>query len=527
MDDRLVGVALELIKIYGYSLLEDPDRLAQLLEDRCVDSRMEIFMISFALRELLKDGTLSDPDAFASGSEKIEARLRENLGFSKTSAQWVTGAIYELMSAEVEPEEADSRIEAHRGFLHNVDYRIASRPRTMRVRKKALRNGLLLLGIIALFLGLFVRITGSRYMVSEDHGILFLAHLSGPDAAYGHVRLKAAQLAADQINAVGGVRGQAIRIRAHDIPGSPEESANAVGELMRDRSNIVAVSVCSDEVNSAISAVADLREMPLIVTESSGMEVTMTTLDRPKLYPYRMNYDNLYKGYIAAYFLTQGLKRTRPALIREAYDNDSYEMSEGFIGALGIFGGVVASESVCTRTGGVDRASVESILASEADSVVLLNGSTNIGIAMNSLRRFGYDGVVVGMAFDEALDAAGGASLEDTWWIVPAHPDDPQLQSFQSAYRDKYNESIYANDFAGTLFAYDAIYWVRDALSRAAGFQGEAMRHAFMSTRNLALAHATLTIDPRTHGPWNKASALLYRSDDAAKFQRRFRPPQQ
>ena len=527
MDDRPVGVALELIKIYGYSLLEDPDRLAQLLEDRCSNSRREIFMISFALRELLKDGMLPGPEVFVSGGEKMEARLRENLGFSRTSAQWVTEAIYDLISAGVEAGEPDSRIEAHRGFLHNIGYGMAKRPRTMLVRKKALRNGLLLLGIIALFLGLFVRITGSRYMVSEEHEILFLAHLSGPGAAYGHVRLKAAQLAADQINAVGGVRGRSIRIRAHDIPQSPEESALAAGELMRDKRNVVTVSVCNDEVNAAISTVADLREMPLVVAESSGMAVTMTTHDRPKLYPFRMNYDNLYKGYIAAYFLTHGLRRTKPALIREAYDTDSYEMSDGFIAALETFGGAVACESVCTRTGGVDRASVEEILSSGADSVVLLNDTTDIvAAAMNSLRRFGYEGVVVGMSFDDAADAAGGAALENTWWIVPAHPDDPQLQSFQTAYRDKYNESINGNDFAGTLFAYDAIYWVRDALTRASGFQGEAMRHAFMSTRNLALAHATLTIDPRTHGPWNKASALLYRSDEGAKFQRRFRPPQ-
>ncbi|MCL2684215.1 MAG: ABC transporter substrate-binding protein, partial [Synergistaceae bacterium] len=314
MDNRLVGVAMDLIKIYGYSLLEDPDRLAQLLEDRCGDSRREIFMISFALRELMKNGSLPSAEAFASDSEKIEARLRENLGFSKAAAQWVTESIYELMSAGLEADEADSRVEARRGFLQNIGYVMAKRPRTILVRKKALRNGLLLLAIIALFLGLFVRITGSRYTVSADHGILFLAHLSGPNAAFGHVRLKAAQLAADQINAVGGVRGRLIRIRAHDIPRSLEESINAVGELMRDRSNAVAVSVCGDAVNAAMSSVADLREMPLIVTESSGMAVTMMDPDRPKLYPFRMNYDNLYKGYTSAYFLTHGLKRTKPAL---------------------------------------------------------------------------------------------------------------------------------------------------------------------------------------------------------------------
>ena len=527
MDNRPVGVALELIRIYGYSLLEDPDRLSQLLEDRCGDSRREIFLISFALRELLKNGTLPDSNAFIAGGEQIEARLRDNLGFSKASAQWVTEAIYELITAgaEVGDDAADSRIEAHRGFLQNIGYVMAKRPRTVLVRKKALRNGLLLLAIIALFLGLFVRITGSRYMVSEDHGVLFLAHLSGPDAALGHVRLKAAQLAADQINAVGGVRGRPIRIRAHDVPQSPGDAAHIVGELMRDRSNAVAVSVCGDEVNAAISVVSDAREMPLIVTESPGMAVTMTAPDRPKLYPFRMNYDNLYKGYIAAYFLTQGIRRTAPALVIEAYNADSYEMREGFAAALGTYGGVTACELSSTRIGGVDRASVEQILMSGADSVVLLNGTTDVAPAIESLRRFGYDGVVVGMAFDDALDAGAGESLENTWWIVPAHHEDPQLQSFQAAYRNKYNESISTDDFVGKLFAYDAIYWVRDALARAPGFQGEAMRHAFMSTRNLALSHATLSMDPRTHGPWNKASALLYWTNGSAKYQRRFRPP--
>jgi branched-chain amino acid transport system substrate-binding protein len=59
---------------------------------------------------------------------------------------------------------------------------------------------------------------------------------------------------------------------------------------------------------------------------------------------------------------------------------------------------------------------------------------------------------------------------------------------------------------------------------RAPGFQGEALRHALLSTRNLALTHATLTIDPRTHSPWNKALALDYRKGGAWKFQKRFRP---
>jgi branched-chain amino acid transport system substrate-binding protein len=527
MDGRPVGIAMELIKAYGYSLLEDPDRLAQLLEDRCGDAGREIFLLSFALREIIRGGQLPSPEALISDGEKMMSRLRENLGFSLPDAQWAVQAICDIMSVEVEGVQAEPRVEAHRGFLRDVGYVMAKRPRTVLVRKKALRNGLLLIAIIALFLGLFVRVTGPGYPMSDEYNVLFLAHLSGQDAALGHVRLKAAQLAANEINSnSGGVRGRAIRVRAHDMPYAPGDAALAAGALMRDKSNSVAISVCGDEVNSAIADVADAREMPLVAPESSGMSVTMADPDRPKLYPFRMNYDNIYGGRLAAYFMTRALKKMKPAIVSEAYNLGSLEMREGFREALDGFGGMVACEEVWTRRGSVDRASVEEIMVSGADCVVVLNSAPDVAPVIKSLRQFGYDGAIIGTAFNEALEAEAGDALDNTWWIIPAHPDDPQLQSFQAAYRDRYNESVSRNDFLGTLFAYDAVYWTRDALSRAPGFQGEALRHAFMSTRNLALSHATLSIDPRTHGPWNKAAALLYRSSENARFQRRIRPVQ-
>ena len=348
MDDRLVDVAEELIKLYGVSLLEDPDRLGHLLEDRRGEARRGIFVITFALRERLRDGPLPAPDAFAADSERVAARMRENLGFSEADARWAARAIASLLEAGAESAPDETRIEARRGFLRGIGYVIAKRPRTVLVRKKVLSNGLLLIAIIALFLGLFIQVSGPGFKKeSDDHEVLFLAHLSGPDAASGHVRLKAAQLAADQINAEGGVKRRFIKIRAHDVPRAPEEAARVVDTLLRARESLAVISVCGDDVNAAISGLADARETPLIVTESSGMAVTMAAPDRPRLYPFRMNYDNAYRGYLAAYFLTHALKRTRPALIREAYDADSYEMRDGFVSAVESFKDSVACSVVC------------------------------------------------------------------------------------------------------------------------------------------------------------------------------------
>jgi branched-chain amino acid transport system substrate-binding protein len=525
MNDSPIKVVRELIRIYGGSLLEDPDRMGHLLEDRCGEAKREIFVLSFAMREILKDGALPQPETFIENRERIEARFRENLGFSKPVASWAAGAIADFLAWSAETaENSDSRVEAHRGFLPYIGSVMAKRPRTILFRKKTLRNGFLLVSIITVFLGLFIRITESRYNVSDEHGVLFFAHLSGPDAGFGHVRLKSAQLAADQINASGGVKGRPVRIKAHDVPLSAADAASAADALMRDKSNVAAISICDDAVNIAIAGVADTKEMPLIVPGSSAADVSLSYDDSPLIYTFRLNYDNRYKGKLAAYFLTYGLKRAKPALIYEAYDENSYEMREGFMEAIGDYGGTIVCEEVWTRLGGLDKASAGEIIISEADCAVILNDTADIAHVTSALRGFGYGGVVVGLDFGESLDIAAGAELDDSWWIVPASPDDPQLQSFQSSYRDKYNENISRDDFWETLFAYDSVKWVADALFRAPGFQGEALRHAFMSTQNLALSHATITIDPRTHSPWNKAAALLYRSRGGARFHKRFRP---
>jgi branched-chain amino acid transport system substrate-binding protein len=526
MDDRLIGIARELIRIYGGSLLEDPDRLGQLLEDRWGDARREIFLLSFALRAVFRDGVIPSAGDFAAGAEKTEAMLRDNLGFSTPDASWAAESIRKLLETCAEEGVADARLEAHRGFLQNIERVMAKRPRTVLFRKKTLRNGLLLIFIIVLFLGLFVRITESRYTVHNEHDILFLAHLSGPDAALGHVRLKAAQLAADQRNASGGVKGRPIRIRPYDIPILPERALERANEVMRGGSEpraAAVISACADDVNAAIASLADAFEMPFVVTETSRVDVAMKERGLPRLYVFRLNGDNNDKGRAAAYFIEYGLKRKRTAIVREAYDVDSDEMRNGFAEAMKGYGGEVVCEEVWTRRGGIDRASADEINAMGADAVALLNRGPEAAAVIRSLRDFGYDGVIVGMSFDETMLSAG-AALDDTWWIIPAHSDDPQILSFQSAYRDKYNENSAGADFAGIVFAYDAVMWTADALSRAPGFQGEALRHAFMSTRNLALTHATLTIDPSTHGPLGKTWALVYCSSENARFQRRFRP---
>lgn len=526
MRDRPVEIAKELVGLYGSSLLEDPERLGQLLEDKCKDYRQEIFILTFALRELSREGSLPGSETFRTERDKISARFCENLGFSAESAKWATNAIASILESGHDRAELDQRgsIEARRGFLTGASDVFIRHPRTAPLRRKALHNGLLLIGILLLFLGLFFRIALSRFPMGDEHRFVFLAHLSGPYAAAGHVRLKAAQLAADQINSLGGVKGDAIHIEGRDLPYNPEQAVAVLRALLRDKKIIAMISACTDEVNRAVAALADSEELPLIATESGEISVTMATPDKPWLYSFRTRYDRAYEGKIMAYFLTKGLGRRSIVLLYDPKDPGSVEIRDSFEAAVDSFGGTLLASAPYLGKNGLTQKTMSVVTSHSPQVVAFANAATDVATAVIDLRKGGFSGTIVGCDYDEALQHAAGDALDKSWWIVSAARGDPQLLSFQTSYRDKFNEQSLHDDLSGAVLAYDSVRWMADALYRAPGLQGEALRHALLSTRNLALTHATLTIDPRTHAPWNKAAALIYCNDGRARFQKRFWP---
>jgi len=526
VKDKPVEIAKELVSLYGFSLLEDPERLGQLLEDKCNDCRQEIFILTFALRELSRSGSLPGPDAFKAEEDNIAERFRSNLGFSAKSAKWAAEAIGSILGCAADSVNGDEEghIEARRGFLTGASDAFSRRPRTFPLRRKALHNGLLLIGILMIFMGLFLRIALSRFAVGDEYRFVFLAHLSGPNAAAGHVRLKAAQLAADQINSLGGVKGNAIHIEGRDLPYNPEQAVSVLRELLRDKKISAMISVCTDEVNRAVAQLADAEELPLIASESGDAGVTMATGDKPWLYSFRTHYDRGYEGKIMAYFLVHGLGH-RPALL--LFDPDAPEsvaIRDSFESALASFGGALLSEASYSGRAGLSDEARALVSALSPQVVAIANPLPDVAALVTGLRKAGYKGTILGCAYSDTLQETAGAALDNSWWIVPAAKGDPQLLSFQTSYRDKYNEQSLREDLAGAALAYDSVRWMADALYRAPGFQGEALRHALLSTRNLALTHATLTIDPRTHGPWNKAASLIFCGDGRGRFQKRFWP---
>ena len=86
MPDDIRDILVEIIDSYGIKILEDPDRLAQFLEDRSSLRPEDTFHLTFALRFLLKCGWRPSRREYMKEGADYRASLESQLGFTKEQA---------------------------------------------------------------------------------------------------------------------------------------------------------------------------------------------------------------------------------------------------------------------------------------------------------------------------------------------------------------------------------------------------------------------------------------------------------
>lgn len=100
------------------------------------------------------------------------------------------------------------------------------------------------------------------------------APLSGGSAEYGEFMRQGATLAADEINARGGISGKRLELEFEDSQGQPAEAVNAAEKLItRDRVNVVTCAFNSS-ATLAVAEVAKREGVPLVVGLSTADGIT-------------------------------------------------------------------------------------------------------------------------------------------------------------------------------------------------------------------------------------------------------------
>ncbi|MDY9920501.1 MAG: ABC transporter substrate-binding protein [Synergistota bacterium] len=528
MAEGIKKVLEKLIEDYGLCILEDPDRLSQFLEARNPGESAANFRLAFALRYMIKSGWSVKSKISNKTEAHFRAKLSEHLGFTQEEAEDVLLTLKRIIREEPAEcssgDEAPDDLVARPGNLRRIAGGISNKPRTMWIRKKSFYNGIVLIAALLAIVVLFFQIGNQRNPVGDEFRVAFFAPMKGSAAQSSHNQLRAAQLAVEQINKQGGVRGYKIKIVGYDLPDGIPEAEESIRKVMKDDSILVMMTPASQEKAQLMSRIADDISVPLVITASDLTSGAVMKGEKPYLYAFRIANDTDARAKMMAYFAVQGLSKKKIAFLYNSDDETALTLHESALRWVKIFGGKVTADiSGQMKENNDHRAAMEAIVKSGAEVLIIPGKQIDIRSLFRFVRESGYSDTVLAEGYTENLTAGSDRTFLGSWWVNEVSDLDPQIRSVMKDFRTLYNENCPPSDVESAILAYDGVRWIANALYSASGYRGEAIRHALLSTRNFPAVHATLTIDPRTHGPLNKAMAIVYCPNEKGIFQRRVR----
>jgi branched-chain amino acid transport system substrate-binding protein len=319
--------------------------------------------------------------------------------------------------------------------------------------------------------------------------------LSGDAATYGVSHKNGLELAFQEINKAGGVKGQEIELVTHDDAGEPKQAA-AGAQKFADQKRVLAITgSCLSSNTLAMVPIIDKAKLPQTVVSSSTPK-----LSGMSRFFFRMSVQDAQVGILMADLLGQKLKAKKVAIL---YPNNDYGkgLSAAIEAQLKHHGVAVASNQAYLATDKDYSALLTGIKGSDVDALAVAGTYTDGGLITKQMRGMGFTKPIVGGTgfYSPKLVEIAGPAAEGVFLLGPfvtTNPD-PAVREFVKKYKEKYGMD--PDMFAA--LAYDQGYVLKAAMAKAAekGITRESVRDAMAVTRYKGIT-GTVTFDDK--GDW-------------------------
>ena len=294
--------------------------------------------------------------------------------------------------------------------------------------------------------------------------------LTGDYANYGFSMMRGAEIAAEEINAAGGIAGMQIKFLMEDDAGDPETAVNAYNVLMDEGMD------CS--IGSTLSGCClD------VATESQAdgilMLATTASMKECVQYPncFRVCFTDPYQGVLSADFIAEHKIAQKVAIIYDKSNDYSVGITENFEAEAAVKGLEIVTKQAFTNQSNTDfSVQIQACADAGAELVFLpiyaqeaayiLTQAKSAGLKTTFFGCDGLDGIVTKIG-EENKDACEGVML-----LTPFAADaaDEMTVSFVTKYKEAYGET--PDQFAAD--GYDAIYVVKAAVEASGAKPGDA-----------------------------------------------------
>src|SRR5512139_117678 len=314
---------------------------------------------------------------------------------------------------------------------------------------------------------------------AKDFELAIPLPLTGQNAKFGEIQKKSYEIAAQEINAAGGVKGMKLVLSFEDSTGKPETARAIVEKLIDVKKQPIIVGEYTSACAKAVAAVAEERKTPYLIVSSADDDITQQKYK----YVFRMNQVSAHYADGLTSFLREVMKPKTMAIIYESSPfgtSGSKDMAKQAEKA-----GIKVLINEKYESGQVDfKPILSKVKAANPDVIFMVSYVMDAALLMKQIKELRIDarlfaGGAAGFHIPEFVDNAKDAAeyvVTSTLWT-------PQLKwkggkEYADKFRKKYGDYPSYHGSA----AYSAMYVVKDALERAKSWKQDDIRNALRAT---------------------------------------------
>lgn len=318
--------------------------------------------------------------------------------------------------------------------------------------------------------------------------------LSGHTSHFGTEALRGINLAVDEVNEQGGVKGNELHLIVTDNEGDPTKTSQHVSELINEKGVTAVIGPVTSPNAAAAAAVAQQARTPLVLPTATSPYVTEIGE-----YICRICFTDQYQSKKLTEFSRNYLRAQRAAVIFESSSTYSQHLAEYYIARFKDMGGdVVSSEGFARDKGDLDKL-VDRALQQSPD---IIFAPVYYPEAAKIITRLD--------AVNHPVTLLGGDGWESTELIRLAgdhvHPGEIYISSHVSLQLLEDNGSLFLSHFisqygdepnAVSALAYDAVMVLADALQRATVPGRDGLQQALVSTNGFEGVTGKISINEK------------------------------
>jgi branched-chain amino acid transport system substrate-binding protein len=315
--------------------------------------------------------------------------------------------------------------------------------------------------------------------------------LTGDQAAFGTSTVQGARIAADEINAAGGIDGRKIQLLIEDDQGRPEEAATVVTKLITGSNVVALIGENSSNQSLAAAPIAQSNGVPMISPSSTNPAVT-----EKGEYIFRVCFTDPYQGKALAVFVRKNLNLDNAAILVDKKNDYSVGLAGVFRKEFEGAGGKIVLEQSYNGGDSEFRPQLTAIRAANPKVVFIPGFYTEVGQIAIQARDLGITVPLVGGdGWDSpTVIQIGGRSVEGSYFSDHYFVGDtrPVVQKFVTEYEKRHGKKPEATAALG----YDAVYIFAQAAKRAGSLDRKKIRDEIAATKDYQGVSGTITMGP-------------------------------